>query len=121
MESSVITTKMIKQSNFVFILGSKELDVKKIRLDSLTSNSIAVRPLGTGYQDINSDNLYDLVLRFPSHPANITEEIRGKLFDGTPFIATIKDVPLQTTQQSFISKPPFPQRRRGGCCGKRAQ
>ncbi|HBI04876.1 MAG TPA: hypothetical protein DDY49_12705 [Paenibacillaceae bacterium] len=123
MASSTLTTQIIKQSNYVFILGSKELDVKKIRIDSLMCNSIAVKPLGTGYQDMNGDNQYDLILRFSTVPTNLTNEIKGKLYDGTPFIATTTLLPHQKTQQQtkFISKPPFPQRRRGGCCGKRAQ
>jgi hypothetical protein len=124
MESPTITTQIIKQANYVFILGSKELDVKKIRIDSLMCNSIALKPLGTGYQDMNGDNQYDLILRFSSIPTFITEEIKGKLFDGTPFVATTKSSSPQsqgTKQTKFASKPPFPQRRKGGCCGKRAQ
>lgn len=122
MEAPIITTKIIKQTNYVFILGSKELDVKKIRIDSLMSNAIALKPLGVGFQDMNGDNKHDLVLRFSSPPTHVGEEINGKLFDGTPFIAKLNVSPNQGVQQTkFISKPPFPQRRRGGCCGKRAQ
>lgn len=125
MESSVVSTRLITNANHLFILGSKDLDVRKIQISSLTAKTTSLKPVGTGMQDINGDSYFDLVLRFENIPPNASVEISGSLYDGTRFTASANPSSRQTNAinpnptPSTTTQQPFPQRKRGGCCFKR--
>lgn len=82
----------------VAILGSAELDVGAVDLDTLTLDGLTVRVRGNrspscSFEDANADSFLDLVCHFEDQPENWTgglDEVvlAGSLLDGTPIEGT---------------------------------
>lgn len=109
MQPSFILARLIIKSGYLVILGSQQLDVRRIRQDTLRTAGQSFKPSSTGMQDINQDGYPDLLLRFDSIPLNHQIiEIKGILHDGRPFIA--KSGPLEPTNQKSRLQP----RHKGG-------
>lgn len=88
---------MEKGSMTIAVLGSDELDVKKIQANSATVSSVKsagkVEPYAMGYRDINSDGYEDLVMSFNCHELMTQLDLKKCFCNEVPLMvrATIEE------------------------------